>query len=634
MCSILGQINFGKNQTDNEELKKLNSLLKHRGPDDEGYFNDEYVSLAFNRLSIIDLKKGNQPIKTYNIVSIFNGEIYNFKELKKELKEKGFKFHTNADSEVIPVAYKAWGIESFKKLKGMFAICIYDIERKKIFLARDQIGIKPLYYFLLNDGIFFGSEIKSLISHSRFKKKINYDAVTSYLLHRYPINNKSGFFKNINLVNEGNYIEIDLERKKIFENEYYELKINRENIDRGEKYYLELIEDKLNQSINRHLISDVPISVFLSGGLDSSLLSSIASKKLNYKLNTFSVGFKDAKYDESNFAQEVSNYIGSNHSKIEINKSNFVENITDIIKIKSSPVSIPHEYPLFLLSSEIKKKNKVVLSGEGADEFFGGYSRVQKCAIDYLKLKKFGILSNINIINNIFSLDKNFNFKKNFTDYFFFKYNWFSENEINNLFSGNLITNNNFNNAKEPWVELADKNNDLSFFDLSLIFFQKNHLKCLLNRLDSLTMANSLEARVPFLDIDLIEAINTVPFKYKIKWKSFMSKFKSIFSNNFAYSEKYDINKYLLRKVSKKYLPHNISTRKKSGFPLPMNNWMKNDVIKDILFDQTTSSRELYDMRFIHNLFRKRDNNDIYDFNGKKIWMILNLELWMREFFD
>ena len=178
MCSILGQINFGKNQTDNEELKKLNSLLKHRGPDDEGYFNDEYVSLAFNRLSIIDLKKGNQPIKTYNIVSIFNGEIYNFKELKKELKEKGFKFHKNADSEVIPVAYKAWGIESFKKLKGMFAICIYDIERKKIFLARDQIGIKPLYYFLLNDGIFFGSEIKSLISHSRFKKKINYDAVT------------------------------------------------------------------------------------------------------------------------------------------------------------------------------------------------------------------------------------------------------------------------------------------------------------------------------------------------------------------------------------------------------------------------------------------------------------------------
>ena len=135
-------------------------------------------------------------------------------------------------------------------------------------------------------------------------------------------------------------------------------------------------------------------------------------------------------------------------------------------------------------------------------------------------------------------------------------------------------------------------------------------------------------------DIDLIEAINTGPFKYKIKWKSFMSKFKSIFSNNFAYSEKYDINKYLLRKVSKKYLPHNISTRKKSGFPLPMNNWMKNDVIKDILFDQTTSSRKLYDMKFVHNLFRKRDNNDIYDFNGKKIWMILNLELWMREFFD
>ena len=634
MCSILGQINFGKNRTNNEELKKLNSLLKHRGPDDEGYFNDEYVSLAFNRLSIIDLQTGNQPIKTYNIVSIFNGEIYNFKELKKELIDKGYKFKTNSDSEVIPVAYKAWGTQFLKKLRGMFAICIYDLDKKKIFLVRDQVGIKPLYYFLINDGIIFASEIKSLINHSKFKKKINYNAITSYLSHRYTVNNKSLFFKNLKQVNEGSFIEISIKNQKISEHEYYNLTVKTESTDRGENYYLELIEDKLQQSVNRHLISDVPISVFLSGGLDSSLLSSMTSKKLEYEINTFSVGFDNINYDESNFANLVSKYIGSNHNNIKIQKSNFLENIKKIIKIKSTPASIPHEYPLYLLSSEIKKKNKVVLSGEGADEFFGGYARMQKSAVDFIKLKKFGRFSKINLIKKIFSLDSNFDYKKNFLNYFFYKYNWFSNKDIKNLFLDNLITDENFNDAQKPWLDLINKNKNLNLFDLSLLFFQKNHLKCLLNRLDSLTMANSLEARVPFLDLDLIESINSVPFKYKIKWNSNFSKFASLFSNNFNYSEKFDKNKYLLREISKKYLPTIISNRKKSGFPLPMNDWMNSLQVKEILLDQKTLSRGLYNEKYLNKIIETKDDKDLYDFNGKKIWMIINLEIWMREFID
>ena len=634
MCSILGQISFQKNRINHEELVNLNSLLSHRGPDDKGYYKDANISMAFNRLSIIDLKNGNQPINTYNIISIFNGEIYNFKELKNELIKRGFKFKTNSDSEVIPVAYKAWGVESFKKLRGMFAICLYDIDKKKIYLVRDQVGIKPLYYYLLNDGIIFASELKPLINHSKFKKEINYNAITSYLLHRYTINNKSLFFKDAKMVNEGNYIEIDLEKKKINEFEYYKLSINTENIDRGEKYYLELIENKLLRSVDRHLISDVPISVFLSGGLDSSLLASIASKKIKYQLNTFSVGFAEKEYDESNFANIASKYINSNHNFIKIDKFNFLENIIKIIKIKSAPVSIPHEYPLYLLSTEIAKKNKVVLSGEGADEFFGGYARVQKCAIDYIKLKKFGRFSKIKLFKKIFSLENNFNYKQSFLDYFFYKYNWFAEGEIKSLFLNNRLSDENFNDAKKPWLDLIEENNNLNYFDLSLLFFQKNHLKCLLNRLDSLTMANSLEARVPFLDIDLIETINSIPFKYKIKWNSNFSKFISIFSNNFDYSEKLDKNKYLLREVSKKYLPNIISNRKKSGFPLPMNNWMKDDLVKEILFDKDTLSRGLYNKDYLNKIIGKKDDKDLYDSNGKKIWMVINIELWLREFFD
>ena len=634
MCSIFGQINFGNNKLDHNETVKLSSLLKHRGPDDEGFYNDNKVSLSFNRLSIIDLEKGNQPIFTYDVISIFNGEIYNFKEIKKELINKGYKFKTNSDSEVIPVAYRAWGINFLKKLRGMFAICIYDLKAKRIFLARDQIGIKPLYYFIVNKKIIFGSEIKALINHSEFKREINFDAVSSYLLHRYTINNKSNFFKNIISVKEGSFIEIDLDKNLMKENEYFELKILSNIRDKGEKYYLELIEEKLIQSVKRHLISDVPISVFLSGGLDSSLISSIASKNLRYKLNTFSVGFEESYYDESDFARKVSKYINSDHKSIQINQKNFVDNLREIIRIKSTPVSIPHEFPLYKLSSEIKNKNKVVLSGEGADEFFGGYARVQNCAIDFLKLKKLGKFSKNNIVQKIFSLDKNFDYKNSFIDYFFYKYNWFSEAEVKSLFTPDILNNNNLNDAKKPWVELLQKNSNLDFYDLSLIFFQKNHLKCLLNRLDTLTMANSLEARVPFLDLDLINAINSTPFHYKIRWKSKIKKFASIFSNNFDFSEKYDVNKFLLRKVSEKYLPKEICYRKKSGFPLPMNSWMKNERIKEILFDQRSKSRNIYNDEFIKRLYKKQNNKDVYDFNGKKIWMILNLELWLREFID
>ena len=259
---------------------------------------------------------------------------------------------------------------------------------------------------------------------------------------------------------------------------------------------------------------------------------------------------------------------------------------------------------------------------------------MQKSAVDFIKLKKFGRFSKINLIKKIFSLDSNFDYKKNFLDYFFYKYNWFSNKDIKNLFLDNRITDENFNDAQKPWLDLINKNKNLNLFDLSLLFFQKNHLKCLLNRLDSLTMANSLEARVPFLDLDLIESINSVPFKYKIKWNSNFSKFASLFSNNFNYSEKFDKNKYLLREISKKYLPTIISNRKKSGFPLPMNDWMNSRQVKEILLDQKTLSRGLYNEEYLNKIIQTKDDKDLYDFNGKKIWMIINLEIWMREFLD
>ncbi len=637
MCSILGILDFDKIFNDKEiEIKKINKLLKHRGPDDEGYYNDDYVSLAFNRLSIQDLNKGNQPIKKDHVISIFNGEIYNFIELKKELEDYGFSFNTNSDSEIIPAAYLKWGINCISKFNGMFSICIYDLNKKKIFLIRDRVGIKPLFYSSYNKKLVFSSEIKAIINFSKFKKSVNFNAIASYLYFRYPLGKNNNFFENIKKVQPGTYVEIDILKKKFSENRYWKIPKIEHHKNTSLNDYLEELDFKMTKSIKKHLISDVPVGILLSGGLDSALISSLASKFNSQKIKTFSVSFKDKKYDESHKANMMSKYIDSDHSYVEVEKNEFFDNLENIIKIKTSPLSIPHEYPIYKLSKKIRETTKVVLSGEGADEFFGGYARLQNSAFDFNKARTLGIFNNAKLLKKLFSVDQNFDFLKNdFIDYFFYKYNWFPFKEVTELINRDIYNKIDIQDVKKPWLEIIENYKSCNNYDQSLLLFQSNHLQCLLDRLDAMTMANSVEARVPFLDHELIEFINTVPFKYKIKWKSKLNIIKSIFNDNFSFSERYDTNKFLLRKISEKYLPSKISKDKKLGFPVPMNDWMKDERSKEILLDSRTLNRNFFNKNMIEKLFNIKSNNmDPYDFSGKKIWMLINIELWMRNFID
>ena len=637
MCSILGLIDFDSRDSEKKsKIFNLNKSLTHRGPDDEGYYNDECVSLAFNRLSIIDLNNGNQPQKKNNIISIFNGEIYNFKEIKEELISIGYKFNTNSDSEIIPNAFLAWGIKCIEKFNGMFSIAIYDLDKKKIFIIRDRVGIKPLFFSKFNDCFLFSSEIKGIINFPGFQKELNLNALSSYLSFRYPMGDENTFFKNIEKVSPGSYLEIDIKKKLIKKNFYWRLPAINSNTNFSEKYYDEKLENLLEDSVKKQLISDVPLGVFLSGGLDSSILASIAAKNIPDKLKTYSVGFSEKKYDETSKARLISNFIGSEHQEVLVNKKDFFNNLESIIKIKDTPLSIPHEFPMYLLSKRMKQDITVVLSGEGADEFFGGYSRVQNSALDFLKGKFFSKFSGKHFFNKIFSIDEKFDFKnKNYLDYFFHVYKWFSLNEKEKLFSDDIINKLDNDKIKEPWRQVVETYKDNNFYDQTLLMFQKNHLQCLLDRLDIMTMANSIEARVPFLDHRLIEFINTVPFEYKIRWKSKINKFKSLFSNNFKFSEKYDTNKYLLRKLGKRHLPQSTAVEKKLGFPLPMNNWMNDNKIKEILLDKQTLSRNIFKKDSLEKLFiNNKNSNDQYDFDGKKIWMMVNFELWMRSNFN
>ncbi len=636
MCSILGFIDFrNKYPHKKESIYRLNKLMNHRGPDDVGFYNDEKISLAFNRLSIIDLNTGNQPIIRNNIISIFNGEIYNFKEIRKELEDKKYKFLTNTDSEIIPYAYKEWGIEFVKKLSGMFSIALYDKPLNKFYLIRDRVGIKPLYFSYLDEAIIFSSETKSIINFPKFEKKINMSAIYSYLSFRYTTNNNENFFKNIHRVNPGHLLEINLNSQKISQIPYWEISFQNNNEELSENYYLEKLDYLLNNSVKTHLQSDVPIGVFLSGGLDSSLLSAIASRHHSGKLKTYSVGFKETKYNEGNKANNISKYLDTDHTEIIIEKKDFFANLENIVNIKSAPISIPHEYPLYALAKRMKKDITVVLSGEGADEFFGGYSRVQKSPFDYKKGKIISNLINSNTIKKIFAVEEKFNFQENsLLDYFFEKYNWFTFKELNNLFSNESKEEINLKSVTQPWRQAFIKNNNRPYEQI-LSLFQNNHLQCLLDRLDVMTMANSIEARVPFLDHSVIEFINSVPFKYKIKWKSKFHRFLSLFSKSSKYSEQNDTNKFLLRKCASKYLPLNAAKEKKLGFPLPMNDWMKDDKIKEILLDGVTSKRHLFNKDQLERLLNLENNiNDPFDFSGKKVWMLVNLEIWMRNFID
>lgn len=637
MCSILGLIDF-ENKINNkpEIVFKLNSLLKHRGPDDEGYFNDEFISLGFNRLSIIDLNLGNQPIVRNNIISIFNGEIYNFKELRSQLKLKGYNFLTNSDSEVINLAYQEWGRDFVKKFNGMFSIAIYDKIKKKIYLYRDRVGIKPLYYWYEDNIFIFSSELKAISNNPFFKKKPNISAIYSYLCFRYPTNNNLNFFKNIKRVFPGEYLEICITNKTVSSFFYWELpEPQTKNTSYSENYYAEKLDYLLKKSVKSQMMSDVPIGVFLSGGLDSSLIASIANNFSSKKINTFSVRFEESGYDESKKTEMMQKFLDSNHFNLTVTKGDFFNNLSEIVKIKDSPLSIPHEYPLYSLTKQMKGKVKVVLSGEGADEFFGGYSRVQKSPFDYKKGEFIKSISNLKILEKIFNLDKNFDFKnENFSKFFFNRYKWFGVEEAKNLLTEDALSQVNFEKVFMPWEENFSKENKLrNLYSSVLKNFQKNHLSCLLDRLDIMTMANSIEARVPFLDHELIEFINSVPFHFKIKWKSKYSMIKSIFSNSENYTEKYDINKYLLRNCSRKYLPKKISKEKKLGFPLPMNEWMKDGFIKNMLLDKKTIDRGIFKKKELENLFLFNDKIDTYDFNGKKIWMVLNIELWFRHHF-
>jgi asparagine synthase (glutamine-hydrolysing) len=641
VCGILGQINFVSQAFNREEFQKALNLQQHRGPDDSGIYEAGNFIFGHRRLSIIDLSsEAKQPMvsKCGNYILSFNGEIYNYKEVKLSLLQRGYTFYTSSDTEVLLVAYMEYGIECIEKFIGMFAFCIFDKQKDKFFIVRDRLGIKPLYFYKNREKIIFSSEIKSILALG-IKRELNSDALSSYLSFRYPILEDT-FFHEIYSLAPGHYMEIT--KGNIETVKYWELrdKFQEQQNDKGEEFYKQKLVELLESSVKYRMISDVKFGAFLSGGVDSSVITAIMAKTSNEPVKTFTIGFEEDGYNEFSYAKTVSELFNTDHKEIILSGKNYVQTMQKLIEFKDAPLSVPNEVPLYLMSKELKKYISVVLSGEGADEIFAGYGRIFRSPYDYERIKN---IDTLNLTHNEKEiLCKNFIKKygvKSFTselEHFMALYEYTSFNDKRSLLHSSLDIESIEEKLTNKFLFYFNELQDESYHNKLMYVFEKIHLVGLLHRVDTTTMAASVEARVPFVDHRLVEFAFTIPIKYKLKWINENSQKSSKLLMSDEISEKYDVPKYILKSSFEKILPKDILYREKMGFPVPLRNWFGgtfNDYAKEILLSERAKKRNIYNSVNIEKILNS-DNLSDHHHIAMQIWMLINLEIFIEKYFD
>ncbi len=615
MCGIL--FYSSQNKINKETFQKSLDSIIHRGPDDEGIEYINNVTMGARRLSIQDLSpKGHMPMsdisKRYWIT--LNGEIYNFNEVKKDLSE--FNFRSNSDTEVVLYSYIKWGRNCLEKFNGMFAFVIYDSKENSIFFARDRFGKKPLLYFYNKKELIIASEAKQLLKIKPQLAEFDTSEISNLLSFRYIPNNKTGF-KNIFMLPPASFVELKIgEEFKI--NKYWDF-LDIKEVIRNENETLELVEKELIKSVQYRLISDVPVGVFLSGGLDSSLITAIASNLYKGDLQTFSVGYSNNDAEsEFEYANIVAEKYETTHSEIIIDfeKINIQNEISDLFNILDRPIADPAIFPSLLMSKEVSKKLKVVLNGDGGDELFAGYGR----QIDLLKIHNyFKIPKAVRQIN--YQVLKTFSKRYGFIfegllnseeEAFLYKTGCFHPKISNGYYIDKLSI------LKEEFQSDSSKYLKNIFFDSkdlykkAEIYDVKSYMPdCTLPKIDFATMGASLEARSPFLDKNLAEIAFSI--SYDLKTKN-------------------GIKKYVTKKIAEKYLPHDIIYRKKQGFSVPFAKWFREDLhnyTNDLLLNKNSFVSNYLNIPIIERLLE--DNKRGVDYSNH-IWILLTLENWGQRY--
>jgi asparagine synthase (glutamine-hydrolysing) len=627
MCGIAGIVRSDGAPIDRDLLARMNQAIRHRGPDEDGFYFNDGVGLAMRRLAIIDLKSGQQPIHNADRTAwiVYNGEIYNYRELRKELESRGHSFYTDSDTEAIVHAYDEWGTDCPKHLRGMFALAIWDERNKSLFLARDRVGKKPLLYAQVGGQLIFGSEFMALLQHPEVSRDVNYEAIHHYLSF-ICVPAPLTAYRAISKLPPGHSLlwkngEIKLER-------YWQIDFSNK-ISIGEEEAGERVVDLLRDAVRVRLMSEVPLGAFLSGGVDSSAVVALMAQESSAKVKTFSIGFEEQDFSELHHARRVAEHVGTDHHEF-IVKPDAMEILPTLVEHYGEPFADSSAIPSYYVSRETRKHVTVALNGDGGDECFAGYERYAAMSVAqrYAQLLPAAIRNGV--IRNVAKALPQAQSRKNplrkaqrFLDAASLgpvqRYlRWvsaFDEQAKLNLYSDAFRHETAaFSTIGfiEPWFAKA---NGAGIVDASLLTDTMTYLpNDLLVKMDIASMAVSLEARSPFLDHHLMEFAASLPEHLKLRGMT---------------------TKYLLKRILKKFVPEENLRRAKMGFGIPIGQWFRGSMqtfLRETLLSEKALSRGLFDRDKVRQMIdqhvkHKRDHDS-------RLWSLLMLELWFERFID
>ncbi|MBN2821336.1 MAG: asparagine synthase (glutamine-hydrolyzing) [Bacteroidales bacterium] len=614
MCGFVGQVNFNQGDVVSEQsIQTMLNTIKHRGPDESKIYVNKQVGLGFARLSIIDLVDGSQPMldQSQNFVITFNGEIYNYQQLKGDLTAQGVAFKTKSDTEVLLELFKKEGVRSLSKLKGMFAFCIYDIRNQKITIARDHFGIKPMYFYKDSKGLAFASELKAILALNRTSRDIDFQALDSYFSYGY-IMSPNTIYKDVKKINPGHYLQIDLNDPTNVSQQKYWTPTFVEDHKTSYSEFKSIIKDTLSESVRAHLISDVPVGAFLSGGLDSSSVVSLIPPDIRSSLKTFTIGFSESGYNESEFARESSLKYGTQHYELKLKAESALE-IEKFVSMYDEPFADSSAVPTYFVSKLAAEHVKVVLSGDGGDELFGGYEYykrlmwMRKIPFPYLlRHPLFTMLANW--LPEEYP-GKRFSYtlaQKRQEYFFYFMQTWDLEKKklFHKDIQSDIFENQSVNQKINIFNNSASDTYFSKIFELDVLTYMTDDI---LTKVDRASMANSLEVRVPIIDKDVFKVASSVPLKYKIKDKK---------------------GKYILRETMQDNLTENVFLGKKRGFAIPVNKWFKSD-FNEFLGDHLNSAllKEYISADYIDSLLNKKDMGSL----STRIWPLIMFSSWLKQ---
>jgi len=635
VCGIAGYwaTQFGGGVDFSSNLKESVESIHHRGPDDSGLWEDHAgVGLGHARLSILDLSEhGHQPMKSSDgrFVMVFNGEVYNFREIRKVLEEKGYQFESDSDSEVVLASFQQWGCDCVDRFIGMFAFAIWDIQEQKMWLCRDRVGVKPLYYGWDGQTFWFGSEMKALLAFKHWTPDVNKQALGEFFQYGYIAPPRS-IFENIYKLTPGHWLELNSSSSEPIIRQYWSvLDSSSESTDKSEEELIDELEELLISAFKYRMVSDVPVGVFLSGGIDSSIVAAILQKHSGQQIQTFTIGFDDKGCDESQWAKKVADHIGTNHTEFILSLDKAKEIIPTLPKLYDEPFGDPSGIPTSMVSSLAGKEVKVVLSADGGDELFVGYSsyvlnpvRLRKISslpywIRWMTGKALSLIP-ITTLTKILSvvsmgspelpsklLRKVVKLKTVLpnvspSDVFQASESYWAPSEVSKLIDDNY---------EDPRPSVEDYTGS---FEEQMALWDFHHYlpEDIMTKVDRATMGVSIEGREPLLDHRLIEFAFRLPLKYRIGSLG---------------------QKHLLRKVLYKYVPRDFIDRPKQGFTIPINKWMRaNDsALADSLLKDDSPLAKYLNMGVVKDEVALLKKSGV---NESRVWFLFVLDQWMREY--